>query len=54
MHINDPEESGWGDSETLGQMAKREDVLGTSREEVALRTAEFVVDHDGRIRDHFG
>jgi len=54
MHISDPGESGWGDSEIFGQMAKRDDVLGTRREQVTLRTAEFVVDHDDRIRNHVG
>jgi len=47
-------ESGWGSSETFGQMAKRDNVLGTSREDVALRTAAFVVGNDDRIRDHLG
>jgi len=54
MYINDPEESGWGSSETFGQMAKRDNVLGTRREDVALRTAAFVVDNDDRIRGHLG
>ena len=55
MHINEREAlSGWGSSETFGQMAKRDDVLGTSREAVALRTAAFVVGSDDRIRDHLG
>jgi hypothetical protein len=30
MHINDPGESAWGDSETFGSMAKRGEVLGHS------------------------
>jgi len=52
MHIADRDESAWGDSETFGKMARRDDVLGTAREQEALRTAELVVDGDARVRDH--
>ena len=52
MHINNPSESAWGDSETFGQMADRRDVLDTPLEEDALRTIEFVIDHDRRIAEH--
>ena len=37
MHVNDVRESAWGDSERLGKMARREEVLGTPLEEEALR-----------------
>ena len=52
MHINDPSESCWGDSETLGKMAHRSDVLGTPLEQEALQTVEFLLSHDPRISDH--
>jgi hypothetical protein len=52
MHINDPRESAWGDSETLGKMVSRGDVLGTPLEQEALRTVEFVSAHDSRIEEH--
>lgn len=51
-HINDPGESGWGDSETFGKMAGRGEVLGTPLEQEALRTVEFVIWHDSRIEEH--
>jgi hypothetical protein len=52
MHINDPSESCWGHSETLGKMAPRSDVLGTPLEHEAMQTVEFVIAHDPRISDH--
>jgi hypothetical protein len=52
MHINDPAESAWGDSEILGKMASRRDVLGTPLEQEALRTVEFVIAHDKRVEEH--
>jgi hypothetical protein len=52
MHINDPRESAWGDSETFGEMAGRGEVLGTPLEQEALRTVEFVIAHDSRVEEH--
>ena len=52
VHINDPGESAWADSETFGKMATREDVLGTRLEQEALRTVEFVIAHDSRVDEH--
>lgn len=52
MHINDPGESAWGDSNTLGKMAGRREVLGTAVEREALRAVEFVIAHDSRIEEH--
>ncbi|HKB93828.1 MAG TPA: hypothetical protein VKC62_06320 [Gaiellaceae bacterium] len=52
MHINDPGESSWGDSETLGKLAGRSEVLGTPLERQALQTVEFLIVHDPRIAEH--
>jgi hypothetical protein len=52
MHVNDPDESAWGDSEKLGKMADRGEVLGTPLEHEALRIVEFVIAHDSRIDEH--
>jgi hypothetical protein len=52
MHINDPGESSWGDSETPGKMAGRSEVLGTPLEQEALQTVEFLIEHDPRISGH--
>jgi hypothetical protein len=52
MHINDPAESAWGDSDTLGKIAGRGEVLGTPLEREALRAVEFVIAHDSRIEEH--
>src|SRR5512132_841888 len=52
MHVNDPGESAWGDSDELGKMADRERVLGTPVEQEALRAVEFVIEQDNRIEQH--
>jgi hypothetical protein len=52
MHITDPSESAWGDSETLGRMLSRREVLGTDRQTEALTAVEFVIGHDRRVADH--
>ena len=52
MHINDPTDSSWGDSEAFGEMANRADVLGRPVEQDTLRAVEFVIVHDSRIREH--
>jgi hypothetical protein len=52
MHINDPGESAWGDSDAFGKMAGRGQVLGTPLEQEALRAVVFVVAHDSRIDEH--
>jgi hypothetical protein len=52
MHITDPSESAWGDSETFGRMLSRSEVLGTDRQYEALQAVEFVIAHDPRLVDH--
>jgi hypothetical protein len=52
LHINDPSESAWGDSETFGRMVERRELLGTPLERDALNVAEFVVAHDSRVAGH--
>ena len=52
MHVNDPSESSWGNSEAFGRMAPRSEVLGTELEQDAFRVAEFVIDNDPRVREH--
>lgn len=52
MHITDPSESSWGDSETFGRMLSRREVLGTARQTEAVKTVEFVIEHDPRVADH--
>jgi hypothetical protein len=52
LHIASPDESSWGDSETFGKMVDRSDILGTPLEQEAVRSAEFVIGHDSRVRDH--
>jgi hypothetical protein len=52
MHITDPSESAWGDSEAFGRMAPRTEVLGTDRQDEALQAVEFLIAHDPRIADH--
>lgn len=52
MHVTDPSESAWGDSETLGRMLSRRDVLGSDRQAEALTAVEFVIGHDPRVADH--
>ena len=52
MHITDPSESAWGDSDNLGRMLPRSEVLNTDRQDEALRAVEFVIGHDPRVADH--
>jgi hypothetical protein len=52
MHITDPNESAWGDSEDFGRMLPRSEVLGTDRQDEALRAVEFVIAHDPRVAEH--
>jgi hypothetical protein len=52
IHINDPDESAWGDSATFGTMAARGEVVGTSLQQEALQATEFVIAHDPRVREH--
>ena len=52
MHITDPSESAWGNSETFGRMLPRSEVLGTDRQDEALRAVEFVIAHDPRLANH--
>jgi hypothetical protein len=53
MPVNDPRESAWWrDSEALGKMARREEVLRTPPEQEAMRAVEFVIEHDSRIEEH--
>lgn len=52
MHISDPSESAWGDSDYFGRMLPRSEVLDTARQDEALRAIEFVVAHDPRVADH--
>ena len=52
LHITDPSESGWGDSENFGRMLPRSEVLGGGREGEALRAVEFVIAHDPRVAEH--
>ena len=52
VHINDPGESAWGDSETFGRMATRAEILTTPLEQEALRAVEFVIANDGRVGEH--
>jgi hypothetical protein len=52
MHIEDPDQSPWDDSDMFGRMLERKAVVdGALREEV-LRSAEFVVAHDQRVQAH--
>ena len=52
MRINDPVDSSWGDSETLGRMVTRDEVIGTLLERPILRATEFVIAHDDRVSEH--
>jgi hypothetical protein len=52
MHITDPSESAWGNSDTFGRMLPRGEVLDTDRQDEALRAVEFVIAHDPRLADH--
>jgi hypothetical protein len=52
MHINDPGESAWGNSEVFGRMAGRQEILGTPLQQAALQTVEFVIARDNRIEEH--
>jgi hypothetical protein len=54
MHITDPSESAWGDSETFGRVLSGPEVLGTNRQDEALKAVEFVIAHDSRVADHLG
>jgi hypothetical protein len=52
IHITDPSESAWGDSDDFGRMLPRREVLDTDRRDEALRAIEFVIAHDPRVADH--
>ena len=52
IHITDPTESAWGDSENFGRMLPRDEVLDADRRDEVLRAVEFVIAHDPRVADH--
>ena|SRR5215210_8065729 len=52
MHIDDPDESAWGHSDTFGMMLGRSEILGGPLQDEALRVAEFVIANDPRLHEH--
>jgi hypothetical protein len=52
MHIEDPDQSPWDDSDMLGRMLGRRAVVGGALRGEVLRSAEFVVAHDQRVQAH--
>ena len=52
MHITEPGESTWGDSETFGRMLPRSEVFATDRQDEAFAAVEFVIAHDARVAEH--